>query len=108
MKIIVVMLATAVLISGKTASRELLSVEDDLNRASKAAEDEIKDFFSSIWGKICWIDDNCTKVVAYCERVKGGFGFIGQCRPNVGVWIVLALIAFLVLIFCCVCRLCRL
>ena len=107
MKIIAVILTVAVLISdGKTASRELLSVEDDLNRASEAAKDGIEDFFTSIWGKICLMDDNCIKVVAYCERVEGGLGIIGQCRPNVGVWLVLAVIAIILLICCCVCRLC--
>ena len=98
MKIIAVILAMALVISAKSASRELLSMEEDLDRASEAAEDEMKDFLTSMWGKICVVDGNCVKYVAYCQKVKGGFGIIGQCRPNLGVWFVLAGVFFIILI----------
>ena len=121
MKIIIVnILALAVLASGKTASRELLDTEDSINRALEDAKDEIEGaledardgiegFIASVWGKICLLDINCMKHVAYCDREGGIFG-IGHCRPNIWVWLVLVVIAVsimiaisLILCCCCVC-----
>ena len=113
MKIIaVIILALAVLVSGKTASRELLDTEDDINRALEDAKGEIEGFIASVWGKICILDINCMKYVAYCDTKRGIFG-IGHCRPNIWVWLVLAVIALgiiigisVILFFCCVCTCC--
>ena len=103
MKIIAVLILAG-LVSGKTVSREPLSTDDDIDRAVEEAKEGIADFLTSIWGKVCLVDANCVKYVAYCRSVKGGFGIIGQCRPNIGLWLVVAVIVILVLICSCVCR----
>ena len=75
MKIIAVLILAG-LVSGKTAPRELLFTEDDIDGALKEAKDGIEDFATSIWGKFCLLDEACMKYVAYCDREKG-FGIVG-------------------------------
>ena len=90
------------------ASRELFNTEDDINEAFADAKDEIDGFFASFWGKICVVDENCMKYVAYCDRKTGLTGVDGQCRPNIWVWLVLAGIAILLIGSCVCCLLCGL
>jgi len=111
---IMFLLSLAVVVSARTASRELLDAQDDINRAFGDAKDEIDGFFASFWGQRCVTDDGCMKYVAYCDKDAGitagitGIGVDGECRPNIWVWLVLAGIALLLVGSCVCCLLCGL
>ena len=129
MKIIGVLILAG-LVSGKTVSRELLSTEDDIKRAVKEAKDGIEDlatsvlnsteedikraveeakdgiedFATSVLGNVCRQDTDCMKYVAYCHRVKGEFGIVGQCHTDLwNLGIILFGIAGIVLVCSYVC-----
>lgn len=100
-----------VLIScGFLASRELLDAQDDINKAFSDAQEDINGFFASFWGKKCVVNDNCLQHMAYCDKDAGITGLDGECRPNIWVWLVLAVIALLLVgscVCCIICGLCK-
>merc|ERR1712203_84017 len=107
--VIILIASLAVLMGGKTASRELFNTEDDVNQAFKDAKDEIDDFFAKFWGKVCVSDGNCLDYLAYCYKNESKvLGVDGQCRPSIWVWLVLAAIAILLVGSCVCCLLCGL
>merc|ERR1712241_936132 len=79
--VILLSASLAVLVSGKTASRDLLDT----------------------------LDDQCMDYVAYCDKKSTGLTALdGQCRPNIWVWLVVAGILLILVGSCICCLLCGL
>jgi len=95
-------------------SRFRRNTEDDINKNIDEAGKEINGFFKSIWGGTCVTNDQCLAppVIAYCDKkegvvgsITGGFGD-GECRPSIYLWLIIAAIAFLMLVSCICCLCC--
>ena len=113
----------AVAVSARTASRELLNVEDDIGKAFSEAKDysddarrEIDDWFDRFWGMKCISNGQCAEPIAFCDTNEG-LGYwqdvrSQECRPNVWGWLILAGIglvlvgSFVCCIICCLCKCC--
>merc|ERR1712059_56662 len=58
-----------------------------------------------IWGRPCMSSDNCAKPWSHCARKVQSIinsRFIGECRLNIWVWIIIFLVLFLIVgAFCC-------
>merc|ERR1712130_1089010 len=98
--------------ASSVGSRQLLSTEDDINKAVNDAEQEVSDFIEKFWGGICISDDQCLEVVAFCDNtagksasIMGDLALDGQCRPVIWIWIALAAVILLLLgsCICCIC-----
>merc|ERR1712059_81607 len=64
-----------------------------------------------LWGRPCGLSDQCLKPWSHCARsVKGivDTRFVGECRLNIWVWVIIGLIIFLILAAtcCCICMPC--
>jgi len=93
-------------------SRFRRNTEEDINKNIDEAGKEINGFFKSIWGGTCITNDQCLAApyVAYCDKEAGVVGsIIGDlpvCRPSIWMWIIIAAIAFLLLLSCVCCLCC--
>eukprot|EP00092_Neocalanus_flemingeri_P051067 GFUD01059254.1.p1 GENE.GFUD01059254.1~~GFUD01059254.1.p1 ORF type:complete len:144 (-),score=26.88 GFUD01059254.1:18-401(-) len=85
------------------ANRKLL----ESNPVSEATED-VKEFFSSVWGGACYTTSQCAGYISHCDKDQGVTVLDGECRLDWWIWLVIAIVIFLLLSSCisCICLPC--